>query len=933
MPSLRSFLHRARAVSCTAALLAPVTSALLAQTAPAPRPAPAAAAATAEPDAAIMLSPFEVRTDGDSGYTATSTLAGGRTDTPLKLTSAAISVMTSQFLEDIGSTNFRSAGEWALNWVPQLDVNTGVAGGFSINYRNLGNTFASRNYFLWYVESDSYNTERYEFARGPNGVIFGDGGAGGISTTWTKRPRFDRPTASVNTRVDSFGGLRGSIDVNRPLTKSLALRLNAFAEDAPSYRDHNFNERQGVHLAGIYRLTRRNQFRFEGEVGAQERSIYPSYYADQASYWNGVTAYSGVTAPPTAGTGVARISTGNFFVYIPGTANNGLNDWGPFYQTTGTGLSLLPTGAARTDLPNAPRLPSRDHNFQPPDSIARLYYYTYSAYLDHRFSDNLFVEVAFNRLRNDRSSHGSQSLFSTYRVDVNSVLPGGAPNPNFGQPFTDAERVKTRQGNIVHDVRALANWRFETKWLKQSVSVIAGSRLDRFDSYNRTLRRTNGTNPNLTVAANQFRERRYWHQTDLPLGPVPSIPGVTLDYLHTAISHQRKNLDYAQIAATSRFFNDRLSVILGARRDDVTNSQQTTAGIPVDPVNGLPRLGAVILDSANVPVPVLGGKSIGEFAPVSRNAGVVWFVRPWLGVFANTSETFAAPNNGNNLIDGTPPPISKSKGQDYGFKFELFDGRLSATASYYTSAQKDLLINGGNTTEINRIWTNLGRADLATLAFRDTQEQKGKGFEFELVANPTRALRLTANLALPETSAVNLQPGLTAYFATNVAAWQSGAAGSLNPNQVNNDITTIRNALAALTPGTPLNNTYKYTGNIYATYSVQSGRLRNLAFGAGANLRGRNKIASTLANPYDYLYADAYALVSAHATYRHRFSAKLNARFQLNVSNVFDSDKLIYNTFSTYRVGGLAANPLNQVPGTIRMPEPRKATLQATFDF
>ena len=171
---------------------------------------------------AVLLSPFEVRTDGDAGYIAASALAGGRTDTPLKLTSAAISVMTGQFLEDIGSTNFRTAGEWSLNNVPQLDVNTGVAGGFTINYRNMGATFASRNYFLWYVESDSYNTERYEFARGPNGVLFGDGGPGGISTTWTKRPRFDRAANAVNFRLDSYAGWRGSVDFNRPLTKNFA---------------------------------------------------------------------------------------------------------------------------------------------------------------------------------------------------------------------------------------------------------------------------------------------------------------------------------------------------------------------------------------------------------------------------------------------------------------------------------------------------------------------------------------------------------------------------------------------------------------------------------------------------------------------------------------------------------------------------------------
>jgi outer membrane receptor for monomeric catechols len=189
------------------------------------------------------------------------------------------------------------------------------------------------------------------------------------------------------------------------------------------------------------------------------------------------------------------------------------------------------------------------------------------------------------------------------------------------------------------------------------------------------------------------------------------------------------------------------------------------------------------------------------------------------------------------------------------------------------------------------------------------------------------------NLALPKTAAVNLQPGLIGYYNANVATWQAGAATSLNPNQVNNDITTIRNAIASLTPGTPLNNTYKYTGNIYATYNITGGPLKNVSVGGGANLRGRSKIGSLLSNPYEYLYADNYALLAAHANYRYRFSNKLTVRFQLNISNLLDSDKLIYNNYSTYRVGGLAANPQIQVPGTIRMPEPRKFTLSTTLDF
>lgn len=913
------------------ALLAALTAANApAQTAPAPALTPA------QKEEAVLLSPFEVRTDNDNGYTAASALAGGRTDTPIKLTSAALSVMTSQFLDDIGSTNFRTAGEWSLNWVPQIDVNTNVAGGFTINYRNMGSTFASRNYFLWYVESDSYNTERYEFARGPNGVLFGDGGPGGISTTWTKRPRFDRVANAFNFRLDSYNGWRSSIDLNRPVTKNFALRLNAFAENAPNYRDHNHNERQGVHLAGAYRLSPKSQIRFEGEFGLQDRTLFPSYYVDQASYWNGSTVYNGPTAPApsTSGTGVARISTSNYYVSIPGIPNNVANDWSPLYQSTGTSFGLLQNGDARTDIPNSPKLPSKYFNLQPPDSVARLYYYAFTGYFEHRFSDNLFVEVAYNRFRNDRHSHGNQNLFSTYRIDVNKVLPDGSTNPNFSKAFTDNERTKTLQGNIVSDIRALANYRFENNWVNQSVSVIVGSREDRFDAWNRVLRRVNnGSNPDLTNAANQIRERRYWDQANQSLGEYPSIPGYVFDYIPVSYSHQKKILDYSQLASTSRFFHDRLAVMVGIRRDAVKNAQSTTSGIPLDPVTHLPRIGAILLSPTGVPVPTLGAVSRGSFAPVSRNAGAVWFVLPWLGVFGNYSETFAAPNSGNNLIDGTTPPISKSKGKDAGFKFELLGGKITATASYYTSEQQGLLITGSNITEINRIGTNLNLPDVTALAFRDTQDQKGSGYEFEVTANPVRNLRLTANLALPKTSAVNLQPGLIGYFNAHVAAWTAAAPTSLNPTSVLNDINTIRNTITSLAPGTTLNNTFKYTGNIYATYTFTEGKLKNFAFGAGGNFRGKSKVASSPTNSYDYRFADPYAVIAAHASYRQRLSNRYNLRYQLNVTNVLDDDKAIYNNYGTFRVSNLGTNPLLQVPNTIRMSDPRKFTLQTSLDF
>jgi outer membrane receptor for ferric coprogen and ferric-rhodotorulic acid len=51
---------------------------------------------------AVTFSPFEVRTDEDTGYTASSTLAGSRLNTALHDTPASISVFTKEFIDDTG---------------------------------------------------------------------------------------------------------------------------------------------------------------------------------------------------------------------------------------------------------------------------------------------------------------------------------------------------------------------------------------------------------------------------------------------------------------------------------------------------------------------------------------------------------------------------------------------------------------------------------------------------------------------------------------------------------------------------------------------------------------------------------------------------------------------------------------------------------------
>src|SRR5581483_1167563 len=278
-------------------------------------------------------------------------------------------------------------------------------------------------------------------------------------------------------------------------------------------------------------------------------------------------------------------------------------------------------------------------NFEPPDIVGHTRFYTYTLYFDHKFSEALNVELAYNRQDQHRDANGnaSNNFFNLYQIDVNAVLPGGAPNPNFGQPYTDSQPLKQINANMVDDVRGMVNWKFNRSWLDESVCGIFGSRMDRFHGFQSVLRQQSN-NANVFV-------RQYWNQQGEDEGRL-ALPGV--DYVTTVQNWQRKAIDYAQLATVSQFFHDRLTVLLGARSDNVYNSQVTIA------------------------VP----KTIARISTTSRNAGVVYYFVPWLGAFANYSETFQPPNTGNPLLDGTPPGVSRAKGQDYGFNLRLFDGKI-----------------------------------------------------------------------------------------------------------------------------------------------------------------------------------------------------------------------------------------------------------------
>ncbi len=92
---------------------------------------------------------------------------------------------------------------------------------------------------------DFYNVERVEALKGPNSMLFGRGGGGGVVNRVTKEAGFT-PLREVTLQGGSFGNKRFTADFDQPLGDELAFRLNGLYENSGSFRNNVDLERYGI---------------------------------------------------------------------------------------------------------------------------------------------------------------------------------------------------------------------------------------------------------------------------------------------------------------------------------------------------------------------------------------------------------------------------------------------------------------------------------------------------------------------------------------------------------------------------------------------------------------------------------------------------------------------------------------------------------------
>ena len=205
-------------------------------------------------------------------YLQSSEVNALRTPTPILDVPQSLSIVTS---EEILRRGFTSVSD-IIEYLPGVSMSQGEGHRDAVVFRGVRST---ADFFIDGVRDDVqyyrplYNLEQLEVLRGPNALLFGRGGTGGILNRVTKKANIGENFSQLSGYVDSFGagGLQG--DVNIGLNDTVAFRINAMAEGLDNHRDHYDGEQVGINPTVRVLLSEATRLDVSYEYVDQERFI------------------------------------------------------------------------------------------------------------------------------------------------------------------------------------------------------------------------------------------------------------------------------------------------------------------------------------------------------------------------------------------------------------------------------------------------------------------------------------------------------------------------------------------------------------------------------------------------------------------------------------------------------------------------------------
>jgi catecholate siderophore receptor len=406
----------------------------------------------------------DVTVTGASGYKAQTINTATKTPTPLIDVPQSVTVVPSSLITD---QMMMSVGD-VMRYVPGVTVHQGENNRDQVIIR--GNS-SSADFFVDGVRDDVqyyrdlYNQQRVEALKGPNAMIFGRGGGGGVVNRVSKVADFGT-SREFSLQGGMFGNRRVTAGINQPLNDAVSFRVDGMFENSDSFRDFVTLERGGMTPTATFRAgsntTVTLRYEYLKDVRTADRGI-TSFQGrpadvDRATFY-GNPDLSDVRAAVNVASGAIDHRAGRFLIRNRTLVGN----YDRFYQNfvpgaaTADGIQVALTtynnATDRTNLFNQTDMTSAV-------STGRLHHtLLFGAEIGRQLTDNFRNSGFFNK------------------TTASILVPFSSPTVHV--PVTYRQNATDADNHLVTNVAAVyAQDQIE---LTRHVQALAGVRFDRFD--------------------------------------------------------------------------------------------------------------------------------------------------------------------------------------------------------------------------------------------------------------------------------------------------------------------------------------------------------------------------------------------------------------------------------------------------------------------
>ena len=709
-----------------------------------PRSPPSVEAKTGATDVgpdSIRLTPFEVRADSDGSYGALNSNSITRFDTELQRLPISADIFTERFIQDVGASSVEEVIQTYSAGAGYTGTDPSSTGGNTPGDRNSGAFTQLRGLQAPVIMRDgfmpaprlgegmtsNYDLERIEIINGPQALLYGAGGAGGVMNLVSKQARLGkRAFGSLKAQINQYGGYIGQLDLGFG-RESFAFRL--------ALLEQKYLERRS-------------------EIGGPASGIY------------------GQGAVKVFGHTVVRLSAGHTsFDRIRNQAPNfvaqgGANADARNGQTLRYLLATNQLTAAADGRPSGAGVIANGHIDW--DNVDSLLGWRASEPAKNGFQ-NLNIESQWNRWLSSQLSLGHSTIRS-YNVNTSYTLfpPNHANNPLREWALGSTSTNRSNEASSAQTTRALrfsvmaSNRFFDGRVTSQTIlGADAARNRTVADGYQYYLADDNG---NIIVNPNQAADNGrtlipavYWSiQNGIPARPLwqHGVPQIELNgrtYVRAEINpsnpalvsptnpmgvvfgggvHTRDTLKNKGVfgANYTHWLQGRLTTLAGFRIQDVYFRRMQT-----------PAAG-----SGGV-----GGTSIAEATTSNFNAGVNYKIKSWLIPYISVSSSFNSPAVRQNNPYGEPPDVSRAQGQEAGIKTSNESGTISGSLAWFNvkSEKEQYATTATLLNAINPVGLN-GR--LGTPNSFISVDRESKGLQLTVTAAPKSNWRLRFSGALTD---------------------------------------------------------------------------------------------------------------------------------------------------------------------------------------